>query len=189
MKICLFILIFNLLFSFKDSFKVDLNNLKLPKINLNIMPVNNADSIMTKVYLEKNEIEAVKIKAKKYEPTPVSDNDIVILETTRGTMKIKLFNQIAPNHCYNFKKLANSGFYDGTSFHRIIRNFIISDGCRLNPNILIHLFAPLTSTPTPGIKTRINSKIPKASNHLSNCSQKVKGIKKTVINRKKPKNR
>ena len=50
------------------------------------------------------------------------------METSRGTMKIKLFNDIAPNHCYNFKKLANSGFYDKTYFHRIIKDFMIQGG-------------------------------------------------------------
>ena len=133
MKIYLLILIISLLFSNKpiktlDSFKVDLNKLTFPKLNLNIIPVNNADSILSKRYLEINEINAIKIKAKKYEPTPVSKNDIVILETSRGTIKIKLFNDIAPNHCKNFKKLANSGFYDETYFHRIIKNFMIQGG-------------------------------------------------------------
>ncbi len=129
MKNFLFILSINLLFSSPDSsFKVDFKNLKFPKLNLNIMPVNNADSILSKTYLEINEMEAVKLKASKYEPKPITNDDIVIMETTRGTIKLKLFNKIAPNHCYNFKKLANSGFYDETYFHRIIKNFMIQGG-------------------------------------------------------------
>ena len=124
----IYIFIFSLLFSSQDSFKVDLSKIKISNLNLNIMPVNNPDSIMSKKYIDKNEMEAIKIKAKKYEPEPVSNNDIVILETSRGIMKIKLFNEIAPNHCRNFKKLANSGFYDGTYFHRIIKGFMIQGG-------------------------------------------------------------
>ena len=50
------------------------------------------------------------------------------METTRGTMKLKLFPNAAPNHCKNFKKLANSGFYDKTKFHRIIPGFMIQGG-------------------------------------------------------------
>ena len=50
------------------------------------------------------------------------------METNRGTMKLKLFPDIAPKHCNNFKKLANSGFYDGTNFHRIIPGFMIQGG-------------------------------------------------------------
>ena len=72
-----------------------------------------------------DDIEALKIIAKEYEAKPLSEDDIVIMETSRGTLKIKLYNKVAPNHCYNFKKLANSGFYDETYFHRIIKNFMI----------------------------------------------------------------
>ena len=75
-----------------------------------------------------HEIEAIKLKAKDYIPEPVSEDDIVILETNRGTMKLKLFPDVAPNHCINFKKLANSGFYDKTAFHRIIPGFMIQGG-------------------------------------------------------------
>ena len=128
MKFYLLILIINLLFGKPDSFKVDLKKLTFPKLDLNIIPLNNTDSILSKTYLEKHDIEALKIIAERHEPSPVTDNDIVIMETTRGIMKIKLFNKIAPNHCYNFKKLANSGFYDETYFHRIIKNFMIQGG-------------------------------------------------------------
>jgi cyclophilin family peptidyl-prolyl cis-trans isomerase len=74
------------------------------------------------------QIEAIKQKAKDYIPEPVSEDDIVIMETNRGIMKLKLFPDAAPNHCKNFKKLANSGFYDQTAFHRIIPGFIIQGG-------------------------------------------------------------
>ncbi|HIO41130.1 MAG TPA: peptidylprolyl isomerase, partial [Candidatus Marinimicrobia bacterium] len=50
------------------------------------------------------------------------------METNRGTMKLKLFPDVAPNHCKNFKKLANSGFYDKTKFHRIMPGFMIQGG-------------------------------------------------------------
>ena len=50
------------------------------------------------------------------------------IETTRGTMKVDLFNEEAPNTVANFEKLANSKFYDGTRFHRVISNFMIQGG-------------------------------------------------------------
>ena len=50
------------------------------------------------------------------------------METTMGTMKLRYFPDVAERHCYNFKKLANSGFYDKTQFHRVIRNFMIQGG-------------------------------------------------------------
>ena len=50
------------------------------------------------------------------------------METSHGTMKFDLFEDIAPQNCLNFKKLANSGYYDETAFHRIIPGFIIQGG-------------------------------------------------------------
>ncbi len=50
------------------------------------------------------------------------------METTKGTMKIRFFPDVAPKHCENFKRLANSGFYDGTLFHRVIPGFMIQGG-------------------------------------------------------------
>lgn len=55
-------------------------------------------------------------------------NTIVELQTTMGTMKIKLFDDKAPKTVQNFKDLVNKGFYDGTVFHRVIKNFMIQGG-------------------------------------------------------------
>ena len=74
------------------------------------------------------EIEKIKNKAANYVPDPVSENDIIIFETSIGNFKGRFFNDKAPNHCYNFKKLANSGFYDNTKFHRVIPNFMVQAG-------------------------------------------------------------
>jgi len=87
----------------------------------------NLNSI-TRTFLFPHEIEVIKEAAKNFNPEPVTEDDIVIMETTRGTMKLKLFPNVAPNHCKNFKKLANSGFYDKTKFHRIIPGFMIQGG-------------------------------------------------------------
>ena len=51
-----------------------------------------------------------------------------ILETFRGTVEAELFADEVPNTVANFVKLANSGFYDGTRFHRVIPNFMIQGG-------------------------------------------------------------
>jgi peptidyl-prolyl cis-trans isomerase B (cyclophilin B) len=53
----------------------------------------------------------------------------VMLVTNFGTMTLRFFPDLAPNHVRNFIKLAKSGFYDGTRFHRVIRNFMIQGGC------------------------------------------------------------
>lgn len=74
------------------------------------------------------EIDLIKSKAKDFIPNPVTDNDIIIMETNFGTMEFVFYNEEAPNHSYNFKKLANSGFYDKTIFHRIIPGFMAQGG-------------------------------------------------------------
>jgi peptidyl-prolyl cis-trans isomerase B (cyclophilin B) len=50
------------------------------------------------------------------------------IETARGTIKVELFDTETPNTVANFEKLANSQFYDGTRFHRVITNFMIQGG-------------------------------------------------------------
>ena len=50
------------------------------------------------------------------------------LETSKGTIVAELFDAEAPNTVANFEKLANSQFYDGTRFHRVIRDFMIQGG-------------------------------------------------------------
>lgn len=51
--------------------------------------------------------------------------------TAKGTMKVKFFEEDAPGTVTNFIKLAESGFYDGLTFHRVIPNFVIQGGCPL----------------------------------------------------------
>lgn len=56
-------------------------------------------------------------------------NPIVTMETSEGTIKIELYPEIAPNTVNNFIDLVNKGFYNGLSFHRVIRGFMIQGGC------------------------------------------------------------
>lgn len=51
------------------------------------------------------------------------------IETDKGTLTIELYPNEAPGTVANFEKLANSGFYDGLTFHRVIPNFVIQGGC------------------------------------------------------------
>jgi peptidyl-prolyl cis-trans isomerase B (cyclophilin B) len=50
------------------------------------------------------------------------------IETNRGTITAELYDKDAPNTVANFEKLANSGFYDGTKFHRVIPDFVVQGG-------------------------------------------------------------
>ncbi len=60
----------------------------------------------------------------------IEDTEVVdaVIETKFGNIKLKLFPDVAPGHVKNFLKLAESGFYDGTIFHRVIPNFMIQGG-------------------------------------------------------------
>lgn len=51
------------------------------------------------------------------------------IHTARGVMKIEFFEQDAPNTVANFIDLADRGFYDGLTFHRVIPDFVIQGGC------------------------------------------------------------
>jgi peptidyl-prolyl cis-trans isomerase B (cyclophilin B) len=53
------------------------------------------------------------------------------MQTNLGAIELELFDEDAPKTVENFRKLANDGFYDGLSFHRIIRDFMIQGGCPL----------------------------------------------------------
>ena len=55
-------------------------------------------------------------------------NEVAILQTSDGDMVIQFWDDAAPKTIDNFKKLARSGFYDGTTFHRIMKDFMIQGG-------------------------------------------------------------
>ena len=53
---------------------------------------------------------------------------MVVFETTQGTIKIELFEEQAPITVKNFKDYVESGFFEGTIFHRVIPGFMIQGG-------------------------------------------------------------
>lgn len=59
----------------------------------------------------------------------VANNEkVATLKTTMGDLKIKLFPEVAPKAVENFVKLAESGYYNGIIFHRVIPDFMIQGG-------------------------------------------------------------
>ena len=56
-------------------------------------------------------------------------NPTALLETSLGNIKVELFTDQMPITANNFLKLAESGFYDGLHFHRVIKNFMVQFGC------------------------------------------------------------
>jgi peptidyl-prolyl cis-trans isomerase B (cyclophilin B) len=57
-----------------------------------------------------------------------SANEVAVIKTSEGEMVAEFWPEVAPNTVENFKKLARSGFYDGTAFHRIVKGFMIQGG-------------------------------------------------------------
>jgi len=57
-----------------------------------------------------------------------SVGEVAVINTTEGTMVVEFWPEVAPNTVANFKKLAKQGFYDGTCFHRVIKDFMIQGG-------------------------------------------------------------
>lgn len=52
-----------------------------------------------------------------------------IISTEKGDMTVELYENDAPVTVANFCKLAQDGFYDGLTFHRVISDFVIQGGC------------------------------------------------------------
>jgi peptidyl-prolyl cis-trans isomerase B (cyclophilin B) len=61
-------------------------------------------------------------------PKSADTNEVAVIKTTEGDMVISFWTDAAPKTIANFKKLAKSGFYDGTCFHRVIKGFMIQGG-------------------------------------------------------------
>lgn len=59
---------------------------------------------------------------------PSAGEEVVVLETSAGVIKIRLFPEQCPITVENFKNLINSGYYNGVTFHRVINNFMIQGG-------------------------------------------------------------
>ncbi|MBC7927360.1 MAG: peptidylprolyl isomerase, partial [Bryobacteraceae bacterium] len=89
-----------------------------------------ADS--SQIALKPVRITSITIDKKKVEPfleTPVEElSKTVTVTTTLGTLKLKMRPDLAPNHVRNFLKLTQTGWYNGTSFHRLIKGFVAQGG-------------------------------------------------------------
>ena len=55
-------------------------------------------------------------------------NEVAVIKTSEGDMVVQFWADAAPKTIENFKKLARSGFYNGTIFHRIVKGFMIQGG-------------------------------------------------------------
>ena len=60
--------------------------------------------------------------------TFAADDEVAVVKTNMGTMVLEFWADVAPKHVENFKTLAKKGFYDGTAFHRVKKDFMIQGG-------------------------------------------------------------
>jgi len=70
-----------------------------------------------------------KLKEYNLSPKELEKLQYALIKTNKGTIKIKLYPKDAPNTVANFAHLAQSGFYDGLKFHRVIPGFMAQGGC------------------------------------------------------------
>ena len=76
---------------------------------------------------------------------------LLVIETTQGTMKIQLFDKVAPNHVAQITQFAQDGQYTGCTFHRTIKGFMIQGG---DPN---SKDADLSNDGTGGMGSPLNA--------------------------------
>jgi len=76
---------------------------------------------------EETKKEETKTDSKEGQKT-VNNNEVAVIKTTEGEMVVEFWPDVAPKTVENFKTLAKKGFYDGTCFHRVIKDFMIQGG-------------------------------------------------------------
>jgi peptidylprolyl isomerase len=86
--------------------------------------------------LDASEIDKLLKKLKGVPSIPVGPNEMGYIKTNYGTIKIKFYTDKAPKTCASFKRLANSGFYNGTTFHRVVPGFVIQGGDILSRDVI-----------------------------------------------------
>jgi peptidyl-prolyl cis-trans isomerase B (cyclophilin B) len=72
--------------------------------------------------------DAPKSKTFSKEEIQAMAETTAVIHTKLGDITLKFFPEVAPNHVNNFIELAKSGFYNGTTFHRVIPGFMIQGG-------------------------------------------------------------
>jgi peptidyl-prolyl cis-trans isomerase B (cyclophilin B) len=73
-------------------------------------------------------LAALSVSCERKNPMESSSNEVAVIKTSEGEMVAEFWPDVAPKTVENFKKLARSGFYDDTAFHRIVKGFMIQGG-------------------------------------------------------------
>jgi len=84
--------------------------------------MTRADSLSGK------QIEQIQQKVKSLPDEVVTSAEVAVIETEYGDIIFEFFPYVTPLHAMNFKKLATAGYFDSTTFHRVIPGFVIQGG-------------------------------------------------------------
>jgi len=91
-------------------------------------PPKGDEVTATLTYFESEEKGTIGAKKTREVPYLSEGSKVATLETTKGVIRIELWEEKAPNTVVNFVSLANSGRYDGVTFHRVIEGFMAQTG-------------------------------------------------------------
>jgi peptidyl-prolyl cis-trans isomerase B (cyclophilin B) len=92
------------------------------------LPREQRESLLNKVELDPSHEELDKALAKFQERLKQGSHPTVLMETSMGNIKIELYEKLAPVTVKNFLGYVDDKFYDGTTFHRVIPDFMIQGG-------------------------------------------------------------
>jgi peptidyl-prolyl cis-trans isomerase B (cyclophilin B) len=73
-------------------------------------------------------LAGLSVSCERKETMKSNSNEVAVIKTSEGEMVAEFWPEVAPKTVENFKKLAGSGFYDDTAFHRIVKGFMIQGG-------------------------------------------------------------
>lgn len=111
----------------KDTAKVDTKPVDKTTVKSDSLKTTQTEKKDTSMQNDQTKKDDSKSDTSKMSDSK-SDGDIVKMETSMGTIKIKLYTDKAPITAGNFKKLVDQGFYNGIIFHRVIDGFMIQGG-------------------------------------------------------------
>lgn len=87
-----------------------------------------------------------------------SSNPLVVIETSKGNITVELYQDEAPKTVENFLEYVNAGYYNGTIFHRVIKNFMIQGGGFTEDMVeKPGLRDPIENEATNGIKNKVGT--------------------------------
>jgi dolichyl-diphosphooligosaccharide--protein glycosyltransferase len=135
-----------------DSFKSNKPGLffavLIYQVNPNYIPKTTSDPYNEVIEKEKFSINTTN---SNIDMESTNQSNLAVIDTTQGPITIEFFPDVAPVHVSNFEKLADSGFFNGTVFHRIVKGFVIQGG---DPNTKNDTNKVAWGTGDPGYKIK-----------------------------------